>query len=105
MMQSVELGTTNRLHSLDALRGLDMLFIIGLDSVIRAVSPFFCRGKFVRKYGGSWGTVHGVDWRFMISFFRYLCSSAEYPCTTPLPERQREERNGSASPVSCGNVP
>lgn len=28
-----------RLHSLDALRGLDMLFIIGLDCVLRAASP------------------------------------------------------------------
>ena len=39
-MESLLLNKFRRLHSLDALRGLDMLFIIGLDSVIRSVSAF-----------------------------------------------------------------
>ncbi len=42
-------GMIHRLHSLDALRGLDMLFIIGLDGVFRTLSPLLLSEEGVQE--------------------------------------------------------
>ena len=80
----------DRLHSLDALRGMDMLLIIGLDSLLRSVSlaflPESLSGEVWRQLGHcSWEGLTLYDLIFPI--FVFISGASMYFSLTRAAEK------------------